>query len=537
MLLGVIVRNKHAPVKRSRAGSDRVSSKTEPPSKRSSVDELSSKSSTPTTQTPVKPSDSPVDEIEDIVFHYHNTQGSKPEPAKPVQPSSFPPMISALLKIQEQEKRLRELQKQSELLEKELAPKTVASPVGAGQIAASSGIIAAQMQPSVSVPNLTTSQVGNVSSHLSGRMPAFTGSPKVSSSVPNLASGPSISLPSQVAGHAKGSKNLGFPAVIKSAIGSAGPVLSVDGPKTANVETFSAVGATANTSASIGGLAKPQADDDEPYDPETAENEETPYDPEDMDTIDISLDEVPSPDKGSTASSQPHTAAAQNAALFKAFNLGGQNIAGSLQQSALLTSVGKPDIRVDSLVKQVNNQPVLAPEIPGKSHQTINQHSIPKELEEKVQALLKSEQGNMVRNNYQAGKPEGPSQYGEPRLHHGGPERSGGGAYHHTRDFPEKFPERHDFSERRGYNEGREDPKFYSSRFSLNARRGSDERGGHDRGYERGYDREYDRDYRSREHRDGDRHWDDRGGRDERRRDEYFNRNRDRFQRDRNWRR
>ena len=527
MLLGIIVKNNNAPIKRSRSGSDRVvPSKTEPPSKRTSVDDLSSKSSTPTIQTPAKPSDSPVDEIEDIVFHYHNTQGGKPEPAKAAQPAGIPSMITALLKIQEQEKRLRELQKQSQLLEKELAPKmgNVASPVGTG---GSSGLIGGQMQASVSLPNLTTGQKApsNVSSHLSGQMGGAStviGGEKATTVASNLVSGQTVNPP----GHAKVSNNLGFPAVIPQAsIGSGGTVLSVDGPKSAGGQAYSAVGATSNIS---------QPDEDEPYDPETAENEETPYDPEDMDTLDISLDEVPSPEKG-------------NMVLTPA---------DSAQNTALSSTVGKPEMRVDSLVKQVNNQ--SSPEISIKPNQNMNQRSIPKELQEKVQALLKSEQGSLVQqtNNQPTSKPEG--QFAEQKLHRdeSGPERAGPAIYHHSRDFPEKhdFPERRDFSERRGYNnEGRDDPRFYSSRFSLNASSGSDERGGHEKGqdrgghdggghhrggHERGQERGYDRDHRSRdsrEHRDGDRHWDDR--RDDRRRDEYFNRNRDRFQRDRNWRR
>lgn len=549
MLLGIIVKNKNAPIKRSRSGSDRVvPSKTEPPSKRTSVDDLSSKSSTPTIQTPAKPSDSPVDEIEDIVFHYHNTQGGKPEPAKAAQPAGIPSMITALLKIQEQEKRLRELQKQSQLLEKELAPKmgNVASPVGTG---GSSGLIGGQMQASVSLPNLTTGQKApsNVSSHLSGQMGGAStviGGEKATTVASNLVSGQTVNPP----GPAKVSNNLGFPAVIPQAsIGSGGTVLSVDGPKSAGGQAYSAVGATSNIS---------QPDEDEPYDPETAENEETPYDPEDMDTLDISLDEVPSPEKGNTVLTPADSA--QNTALSETVTqkLARPDVTGRLQQSTPSSTVGKPEMQVDSLVKQVNNQP--GPEISIKPNQNMNQRSIPKELQEKVQALLKSEQGSLVQqtNNQPTSKPEG--QFAEQKLHRdeSGPERAGTAIYHHSRDFPEKhdFPERRDFSERRGYNnEGRDDPRFYSSRFSLNARSGSDEREGHEKGqdrgghdggghhrggHERGQERGYDRDHRSRdsrEHRDGDRHWDDR--RDDRRRDEYFNRNRDRFQRDRNWRR
>ena len=505
MLLGVIVRNKNVPAKRSRSGSDRVPSKTEPPSKRPSTDELSSKSSTPTTQTPVKPSDSPVDEIEDIVFHYHNTQGgkpepAKPEPAKPAPSTSIPPMISALLKIQEQEKRLRELKMQSEQLEKELAPKMKTIPVGADQIAASTGAVTGQS--SLTVAHSTGDHKDSVSNHFP-------------SQVTGVSSFIASQKPTHLAGKAKGPKNLGFPAVIQSKVSTGVPVLSVDGPK---------------------------ADEDQPYDPETADNEDTPYDPEDMDTIDISLDEAPSPDKSSTALTPTSTAmvAAQNTGLFKPVhqNLTGGTAAGGLQHNALNTA-GKPEIRVDSLVKQLKNHPVLA------ADQNVKAHSIPKELEEKVQALLKPDQVNLAKqtNNQQVGKPEGASHFNEPRYNRGEfrpPERAGVGAYNHSRDFPEKreFPERRDFPERRGYNEGRDDPKFYSSRFSLNARHGGEERGGHDRGHQRGHDRGYDRDYRSRDYRDDDRHWDDyHGGRDDRRGDEYYNRNRDRYQRDRNWRR
>ena len=528
MLLGLIVKNKNVLTKRSRSASDRASSKNEPPVKRTSVDDHSSKSSTPTTQTPVKPSDSPVDEIEDIVFHYHNTQGSRPEPAKAAQAATMPPMISALLKIQEQEKRLRELQKQSELLEKELAPKmgSVAPPTGTTLIPGSSGLVGNQLQSTVGAGNAQGIQKpSNVSSQLPTKMdttPALASGQKATSAISNVFTPQTASLPSQP----KTVKNLGFPAIIKqSAIGST----VVDGPKSADV----------SGKANVEG-AKPQVDENEPYDPETADNEETPYDPEDMDTIDLGLDEAPSPDKGSAILTQPNNNVepSQNTAPSKILNqnLAGINVAELLQQSALLSSiVDKPGIRIDGLVKPGSNQLGLPSESSLKPGQNIGQRSIPKELEEKVQALLKPEQGNLVKqtDNQQAGKSEVPLQYGEQRLNRNDlpPERSD--PYHHSRDFPDKreFPERRDFSERRGsgYNE---DPKFYSSRFSLNARR-SDEREGHDRGQGKGYDR----DYRARDHRDGgDRGWDERGR--DRGRDDYHSRNRDRYhQRERNWRR
>ena len=527
MLLGLIVKNKNAPIKRSRSGSDRALSKTEPPAKRASVDDPSSKSSTPTAQAPVKPSDSPVDEIEDIVFHYHNTQGGKPEPvkttqgepAKAAQQTSIPPMISALLKIQEQEKRLRELQKQSELLEKELAPKVgnVPAPTGSTQMAGSSGLAGYQMQGSVGASNVAAAQVASsVPTQLPAKVnaaSALVSAQKAPGAVSNVFSAKTVGQPSQ----AKSVKNLGFPAVIQqSTISSTEPLSSVDGPKSSSVSGKVSVEGT-----------QPQVDENEPYDPETADNEETPYDPEDMDAIDLSLDEAPSPEKGSAVLTQPkiEVTPSQNPTPSNIINpsdLAAINVVELLKQSALLSSiVVKPEMQ--GLVKPEGNKQLGL---------TSGQRSIPKELEEKVQALLKPEQGNLAKqtNNEQAGKPEASVLYGEQRVNRGDLPQERSDPYNHSRDFHDK----RDFEERREFSERREsDPKFYSSRFSLSARR-SDGREGHDRG---GLGKGYDRDYKSRDHRDGgDRGWDDRGR--DRGRGDYYNRNRDRHhQRDRNWRR
>ena len=259
--------------------------------------------------------------------------------------------------------------------------------------------------------------------------------------------------------------------------------------------------------------------------------------------MDLGLDETPSPEKSAAVSTKPPTSldnlvvASQIASTIVKQTLAGSTIAGNLQQSILSNTIGKPQAEslVKTLVEHVKKQPNATPEISLKPDQNITQRSIPKELEEKVQSLLKPEHSSLAKQTDE--KPEIPSN----NLGGSGPERRDPGVYHHTRDFPEEreLPERREFLERRGpsYNDGRDDPKFYSSRFSL--RHGSDERGGHNRGGRgRGggsHRQGYDRDYRSRDYREDDRHWDDRG--DGRRRNDNFHRNRDRYPRERNWRR
>ena len=72
------------------------------------------------------------------MFHFHNSQAKlETEAANKPKPSSteqIAPMVSTLLKIQEQEKKLRALQEQSERLEKEMAPKPVAFPASISSV-------------------------------------------------------------------------------------------------------------------------------------------------------------------------------------------------------------------------------------------------------------------------------------------------------------------------------------------------------------------------------------------------------------------
>ena len=140
MLLGLIIRSKVGG-KRARSSIDRIPSTSprsagEPPEKQRAASANgpdTSKPSTPTSKstTPTLP-DSPVDEIEDIVFHFHNSQAKlETEAANKPKPSSteqIAPMVSTLLKLQEQEKKLRAFQEQSERLGKKMAPKPVAFP-------------------------------------------------------------------------------------------------------------------------------------------------------------------------------------------------------------------------------------------------------------------------------------------------------------------------------------------------------------------------------------------------------------------------
>ena len=235
MLLGLIVKNKSGAGKRPRTGSDRPykAQNLEPASKRTSVDDGTPKVSTPTPQpTPTNPNDSPVDEIEDIVFHYHNSQAMKAAPSKaPV----IPPVITALLKIQEQEQKLRELQKQSALLEKELAPKV----------------------PPSTVPPSVVGQMGGVQT--------LRGSPSTLSP---------IALPRQVVGSQSG---IGSKV---SAIGSNIPAFSGTGVQSVVGTGLQLVPSTIGLAQSVGlpvpgstdiASANTLTDDDEPYDPETAD--------------------------------------------------------------------------------------------------------------------------------------------------------------------------------------------------------------------------------------------------------------------------
>ncbi|XP_046865077.1 death-inducer obliterator 1-like isoform X2 [Xenia sp. Carnegie-2017] len=520
MLLGLLVMNKNVPVKRSRSASDRSSTKSEsiePPSKRSTAGDV-------TVKTNKKPSDSPVDEIEDIVFHYHHTHGNKQgkstKSGKAGKTSSgagknptMPPMISALLKIQEQEKRLRELQKQSELLEKELAPtvNVSMSKVTTGSMGTSgSKIQASQKVPSLppSVPPslniMSPVQLGNLASVL--------GVQKDAVSVPD-------NKPKQAGVLAKAGVNLGFPAVI----GQTSVSSQLDSHRTKIAASPNVVSSVLDTSVPTigtqGPSSAPLSKEEEPYDPETADSEDMPYDPEDMDTIDISLDEAPSPEK-TTAMSSRTEATAMNTSVEGVYVTEQANVIHGVQVTENLNqNILQNALAIGALLKAAGKDSAQT-----KHVTTPPQPSIPKELEEKVQALLKSENTGVIQQFK-----------GDPRVNR--PEVRGSNvetreAYNFSRDLSTKEGE---YPNRRG-----EEAKFYSSRFSLNAsRRDEDDdhrRGGSHRGYNRDMrdrwdsEQDYHRDYRSRDNRGyrGDpRRWED-----DRRRYDDQERNRDR-----NWRR